>query len=294
MQRTSRREVQVRRPDGLVIDVKGDGVDRRFWFDGTTATVLERRENLYASVELPGTTAEALDILARQYKRSIPLADFLRPDIANELAAFTEDGALLVANLLEDQVGRVAPDQESDDITQVVSVTPAPTDIEIVGERALVVSGNLDESFAPLGEGVVTALSPTTLEILGTVSTGGQNPSAAAVGPDGLLYVLNTGDFVNPATLAIIDPVTLERIDLIEDAGVGAGAISVDGDGTRPARHPRQRHGPSRPGGPTWTSTSAESSASSQQHVCRHPGPGPSLRPPPTGRAPGTGTATAL
>jgi streptogramin lyase len=156
---------------------------------------------------------------------------FLFPSGNATGSAFTEDGALLVANLLEDQVGRVAPDQESDDITQVVSVTPAPTDIEIVGERALVVSGNLDESFAPLGEGVVTALNPTTLEILGTVSTGGQNPSAGAVGPDGLLYVVNTGDFVNPATLAIIDPVTMERIDVIEDAGVGAGAISVDEDG---------------------------------------------------------------
>jgi len=156
---------------------------------------------------------------------------FLFPSGNATGSAFTDDGALLVANLLDDQVGRATLEQESNEISDLVSVTPAPTDIEIVDGRALVVSGNLDESFSPLGEGVVTALNPTSLEVLGTVSTGGNNPSAAAAGPDGLLYVVNTGDFVSPATLAIIDPVTLQRLDLIENAGVGAGAISVDGDG---------------------------------------------------------------
>ena len=156
---------------------------------------------------------------------------FLFPSGNTTGAAFTSDGALLVANLLDDQVGRARLDQEGNTIDQVVDVAPAPTDIEVVQGRALVISGNLDESFAPLGPRVVTALDPTTLEVLGTVETGGQNASAGAVGPDGLLYVVNTGDFVSPATLAIIDPVSLQRVDLIEDAGVGAGAITVDRNG---------------------------------------------------------------
>lgn len=156
---------------------------------------------------------------------------FLFPSGNATGAAFTPSGALLVANLLTDQVGRVTLDQESNTIDQLVDVAPAPTDIELSRGRALVLSGNLDDGFSPLGPGVVTALDPTTLEVLGTVETGGENPSASAVGPDGLLYVINTGDFVSPATLAVIDPTTLERVDLIEDVGVGAGAITVDGDG---------------------------------------------------------------
>lgn len=156
---------------------------------------------------------------------------FLFPSGNATASAFTADGTLLVANLIDDQVGRVAPSQESDRIEDVVAVSPAPTDIEVVGGRALVLSGNLDDSFAPLGPGIVTGLDPNTLEVLGTVETGGNNPTAAAVGPDGLLYVVNTEDFVSPASLAIIDPSTLERLDVIDGAGVGPGAITVDADG---------------------------------------------------------------
>ena len=156
---------------------------------------------------------------------------FLFPSGNATGAAFVDDETLLVANLLEDQVGRVTLDQASDAIEDLVDVAPAPTDIEMAGSRALVLSGNLDDGFLPLGAGVVTALDPTTLEVLGTVETGGENPTASAVGPDGLLYVLNTGDYVSPATIAVIDPATMERIDLIEDAGVGPGSLTVDDQG---------------------------------------------------------------
>ena len=156
---------------------------------------------------------------------------FLFPSGNATGAAFTNDGALLLANLLDDQVGRVTLDQSSDAIEALVDVAPGPTDIEIAGERALVLSGNLDDSFLPIGPGIVTAIDPTTLEVLGTVETGGENPTASAMGPDGLLYVLNTGDYVSPATIAVIDPSTLERIDLIEGAGVGPGALTIDDQG---------------------------------------------------------------
>lgn len=156
---------------------------------------------------------------------------FLFPSGNATGSAFTDDGALLVANLLDDEVGRVELDQASDAVEDRVAVTPAPTDIEVVGGRALVLSGNLDDAFAPLGPGVVTALDPTTLEVLGTVETGGTNPSASAVGPDGLLYVVNTGDYVSPGTLAVIDPTTLERVEVVEGVGMGPGAITVDDAG---------------------------------------------------------------
>lgn len=156
---------------------------------------------------------------------------FLFPSGNATGAAFTADGALLVANLIDDQVGRATLDQASDQITATVAVAPGPTDIEVAGGRALVLSGNLDESFQPLGPGIVTVLDPTTLEVLGTVETGGTNPGDAAVGPDGLLYVVNTGDFVGAGSLAVIDPSTLELLDVMEGFGVGPGSITVDADG---------------------------------------------------------------
>jgi hypothetical protein len=156
---------------------------------------------------------------------------FLLPSGNATGSAFTGDGALLVANLLDDEVGRVEPDQPSDAVEERVAVAPAPTDIEVVGGQALVVSGNLDDGFAPLGPGVVTALDARTLEVLGTVETGGTNPSAAAVGPGGLLYVLNTGNFVDPGSLAVIDPATLELVEVVENVGVGPGGITMDDAG---------------------------------------------------------------
>ena len=155
---------------------------------------------------------------------------FLFPSGNATGVAFTEDGGLLLANTNTNVVGRVTLDQTSNAITQTVSVAPSPTDIEMVAGRALVLSGNLDDAFAPLGPGVVTALNPTTLEILGIVDTGGTNPNGSAVGPDGLLYVVNTHDFTT-GSLAIINPNMLQRVALIEGIGPGPGAITINDEG---------------------------------------------------------------
>jgi DNA-binding beta-propeller fold protein YncE len=146
-------------------------------------------------------------------------------------SAWIDDRAALVSNLVSDQVGRITTDQSGDAIDQLVDVAPAPADILLAAGRAFVVSGNLGDDFLPLGNGIVTALDPTTLEVLGTIDTGGSNPQYGAVGPDGRLYVVNTGDFFTPGTMAVIDPVSLERTDLIEGMGVGPGAISIDDRG---------------------------------------------------------------
>jgi hypothetical protein len=146
-------------------------------------------------------------------------------------SAFSDDNTLLVGNLIDDLVGRVLLDQAADQIEQTVPVAPAPFAIVPDGDRAYVVSGNLDEAFAPLGDGVVTALDSESLALIGTVSTGGPNASDAALGPGGLLYVVNTGDFVSPGSLAIVDPESLTLVDVVEGFGVGPGRIRVDAQG---------------------------------------------------------------
>lgn len=145
-------------------------------------------------------------------------------------AAFAPDGGLLTANLIDDWVGRVAPGQTGDSILTTRPVAPAPSAVVVSGNRALVVSSNLDESYSPLGPGVVTAVDAVTLQVLGTVETGGNNPTAAALGPDGLLYVVNTEDYTR-GSIAVIDPRTLTRREVITGAGAGPGGISLDANG---------------------------------------------------------------
>lgn len=157
---------------------------------------------------------------------------FLFPSGNATGSAFVDDRTVLAANQTEDYVGRFRVDQEGDAVDETVSVAPHPTSITVRDGRAFVLSSNLDEDFQPAGDGVITVLDPASLEVRGTVSTGGTNPQDAAFGPDGLLYVVNTGDYASPGTLAVIDPDALERIDLVDGMGTGPGSIWIDADGT--------------------------------------------------------------
>lgn len=148
-------------------------------------------------------------------------------------SAFVSDTVALVSNLTDDYVGRFTFGQAGGTITDTVSVAPAPGTIIMTGNRALVVSGNLDENFAPLGNGIVTALDPTTLQVLGTVQTGGRNPQGAAIGPDGLLYVVNSEPFGSgiPGSVTIIDPATLQVRGHVSGFGNFPGGITIDDQG---------------------------------------------------------------
>lgn len=145
-------------------------------------------------------------------------------------SVWANDTTVFVANTNTDKVGRFYLNQSSGEITSTVPVAPAPTSIAFGAGKVLVISGNL-ENYMPKGEGIVTAIDPSTMAVLGTIQTGGTNPNEGIVGPDGLLYVLNTGDYVSPGNMAIIDPATLKRVALIENVGVGPGHISIDSRG---------------------------------------------------------------
>jgi len=146
-------------------------------------------------------------------------------------SAFSDDTTLFLANPTLDLVGRVRTGQAGDSVTTTVTVAPQPTAIVFAAGKVLVVSSNLDENYAPLGNGVVTAIDPKTMQILGTVVTGGQNSTDAALGPDGLLYVVNTGDYVSDGSVSVIDPTTLTVVSTFGGMGPGIGAISVDANG---------------------------------------------------------------
>lgn len=147
-------------------------------------------------------------------------------------SAFVSETTVLAANQETDQVGRFTIGQANHQITDLVSVAPFPNDvIGVSQDLALVVSANLNDAYAPIGDGVVTAIDPSTMTVQGTVTTGGQNPQFGALGPDGLLYVVNTGDYVAPSSMAVIDPQTLTRVQLVQGLGAGSTAVHVDSAG---------------------------------------------------------------
>jgi len=147
-------------------------------------------------------------------------------------SAFVDDTTIIVANPTLNLVGRFTTGQSADAISTLsAKIAPQPTAVVIAGGRALIVSSNLDANFAPIGNAIVTAVDTKTLQVLGTATSGGTNSTDAALGPDGMLYVLNTGDFVASGSVTIVNPATMQVVTTVSGFGPGPGAISIDSNG---------------------------------------------------------------
>ena len=79
-QLTNVRRIAVERPSHLAADVTGDTLNRASWYDGRTATILDKERNVYATVEAPGTIDATFDMLADRYGIEFPLVDLLYSD----------------------------------------------------------------------------------------------------------------------------------------------------------------------------------------------------------------------
>jgi hypothetical protein len=77
---TNVRTLTLERPNRFAADATGDTVHRSSWFDGKTLHVLNRKKNVYAAVEAPGTIDDVLDKVARDYEVVLPLSDLLYSD----------------------------------------------------------------------------------------------------------------------------------------------------------------------------------------------------------------------
>jgi len=171
---------------------------------------------------------------------SVALIDLERQSIARYFTfpsgnatgvAFIDDTTIAVANSITAKVGRMTTGQTADAIAVTADVAPQPTAITLSNGRVLVTSANLDENYAPIDNGIVTAIDAKTFQVLGSVKTGGTNSTDAAMGPDGYLYVLNTGDYVAPGSMTIVNPATMQVVTTVTGVGVGPGAIYIDGAG---------------------------------------------------------------
>ena len=173
-----------------------------------------------ASVALVDLEAEAID----RY--------FTFPSGNATGSAWVNDETVVVCNQLDDVCGRFTVDQASDEISLSDPLTPYPAAVVSNGAgRVFVISSNLDDNYVPAGPGVVSELDPNTLAVLRTFTVG-TNPQYGAIGTDGKLYVVNSGDFsASNGSLSVINLAT-NSVEGSEITGFGDFPGPIDFDDT--------------------------------------------------------------
>jgi hypothetical protein len=89
------RRVAMRRPDRLVSDAAGDAQNGALWYDGRTASALDREQNVWTSGAVPPTVDGALDWIFDQTGTVVPLADFLYADVYDRMTREVQRGVYL-------------------------------------------------------------------------------------------------------------------------------------------------------------------------------------------------------
>jgi hypothetical protein len=98
-QLTNVRRIAVERPNHVAADATGDTLNRAAWYDGRTITVLDKENNVYATVEAPATIDATFDKLQDDYGVVLPLADLLYADPYAVLTAGVTYGRYLGIHL---------------------------------------------------------------------------------------------------------------------------------------------------------------------------------------------------
>lgn len=92
IQVSSRRILNVSRPDKVAVDALADSGERRSVYDGKTVSMFDRAKKVYAVVQMPPTIDAALDVLAQDYGIVMPLGDLLYKDAYARLVARVATG----------------------------------------------------------------------------------------------------------------------------------------------------------------------------------------------------------
>jgi hypothetical protein len=72
--------MDVKRPDGLRLEISSPNAARGFWYDGKTLTVLDRKHNFYSTAAVPATLDKTLDAAHDQFGMDLPLIDLAVSD----------------------------------------------------------------------------------------------------------------------------------------------------------------------------------------------------------------------
>jgi hypothetical protein len=70
----------LRRPNAVVAEAQGDLENARYVYDGKTLAIVDRTENIYAVLDVPGTIDAMLDYVAEKYALTMPLSDLFYSD----------------------------------------------------------------------------------------------------------------------------------------------------------------------------------------------------------------------
>jgi hypothetical protein len=72
--------MDVRRPNGLRLEISSPLSARGFWYDGKTLTILDRKHEWYSTAPMPATIDKASDAARDQFGIDLPLIDFALAD----------------------------------------------------------------------------------------------------------------------------------------------------------------------------------------------------------------------
>jgi hypothetical protein len=193
-----------------------------------TPTGVSAREGV-AIVPLGLDNAVAVvDLRAATVMRTIPLPE----NSGATGSAIVDDSIAYVGNPNINSISRI------NYLTGATTEVPAgvyPSGLIFTRGKVFVINANLDETFKPAGPSWLTVIDPAiNAEAPGIDSialTGEGNASYAAVGSDGLLYVMNTGDyFSGEGRLSVVDPLAGTEVASFAGFGTGPGNVAADAD----------------------------------------------------------------
>ncbi len=81
LQYDSKVHVDIKRPNRLLGKVSSGAKHKNIFYDGKVLTLLDLKNNFYATAEVPDNIEDTLDFVMEKYGVSMPLADFLFADI---------------------------------------------------------------------------------------------------------------------------------------------------------------------------------------------------------------------
>ncbi len=144
--------------------------------------------------------------------------------------AFVNDSIVVVANPGLGSVTSV--NVSSGTVRATTPVGVFPQYVLALEGRVFVVNANL-VNFAPAGPGSITVLEAATLAAVTTIPLSGTNSAGIALGPDGLIYVVNSGTWnMGDGSLSVVSPTTLREIAHYDGFGDFPGPITFGPDGT--------------------------------------------------------------
>jgi len=88
-------EITMVRPDRLSTNTDSADGSWSAWYRGTTLTILDRRDNLYATETVPGRLDKMLDYMAEEYDLVMPMADLLVGETYDSLLVNVDSGSYL-------------------------------------------------------------------------------------------------------------------------------------------------------------------------------------------------------